>query len=448
MRYISLLILCLISFIAVDAQTPGNLDKIVAIVGERIVLKSEIELALIDYKQQNPNIPATAKCDVLEQILGQKILAEQADRDSIIVSDDEVEGTLENRIRYFVQYYGSEEKLEATSGKTVYQLKDEYRPVFKEQLLAERMQQQIMSVVKITPQEVNDFYKTIPTDSLPYYPSTVEVGQIILAPRISKEVDNYAKEKLANIRKDLKTGVADFATQAGIYSEDPGTRNNGGDLGLVERSGLVKEFAAAAFRLQKDEISDIVKTEFGYHIIKMVSRQGQKARLSHILIKPQVTSVDIKRTVDLGDSLRAELMAKKLTFNKAVDKFSSDKRSKLTGGMVASRQTGSTILSTDELDPATAIAVQELEVGQYSKPQEYVTETGDKTVRILYLKSRTEPHKANLKEDYYRIQQVALSQKQNKYLMTWLEQHIPTFYIMIDKDYQDCDNAKKWMSKN
>lgn len=330
----------------------------------------------------------------------------------------------------------------------MYQLKDEYRPVFKEQLLAERMQQQIMSVVKITPQEVNDFYKTIPTDSLPYYPSTVEVGQIILAPRISKEVDNYAKEKLANIRKDLKTGVADFATQAGIYSEDPGTRNNGGDLGLVERSGLVKEFAAAAFRLQKDEISDIVKTEFGYHIIKMVSRQGQKARLSHILIKPQVTSVDIKRTVDLGDSLRAELMAKKLTFNKAVDKFSSDKRSKLTGGMVASRQTGSTILSTDELDPATAIAVQELEVGQYSKPQEYVTETGDKTVRILYLKSRTEPHKANLKEDYYRIQQVALSQKQNKYLMTWLEQHIPTFYIMIDKDYQDCDNAKKWMSKN
>lgn len=431
-----------------QGQTGGNLDKIIGIVGDRIVLKSEIELTLLDYKQQNSNLPENAKCDILEQVLGQKILAEQATRDSVVVSEDEIEGNLENRIRYFVRQFGSEDKLEEVSGKTVYQLKDDYRPIFQEQMLAERMQQQIMSVVKITPQEVKNFYNKIPQDSLPYYPSSVEVGQIVFAPKIDLEVLDYAKKKLEGIRKDIVEGVYTFEVSAGIYSEDPRSRDNGGDLGLVTRDEMVSEFSAVGFRLQNGEISDIVKTEYGYHIIQMISRQGEKAHLRHILIKPQITTADINKTIDLADSVRAELMAKKITFSEGVAMFSSDKQSKLTGGMLVNPQTGSTFLDMDQLDASTAIAMENLKVGQYSEPQEYTSPTGDKSVRILFLKTRTEPHKANLQDDYAKIQQVALAEKQNTFLFNWLEEHIPTFYIMIDPEYATCPNAGKWMKKN
>lgn len=427
------------------AQQPQKLEKIVGIVGDRIVLQSDIETAYLDAQKQDPSIKPTAKCDILEQTLGQKILAEQAERDSLMVSDEEVEGVLENRIRSFVERFGSEKKLEEVSGKTVYQLKDEYRPVFREQLKAERMQQQLMSQVKITPQEVRAFYAEMPKDSLPFYPSTVEIGQIIMAPKIDKEVEEYARKKLQGIRKDIVEGKSDFDVMAGIYSEDPGSRDNGGDLGLVTREQMVPAFSAAAFRLKTGEISKIVKTEFGYHIIEMVARQGENANLRHILIKPLVTSGDVKKTKGIADSLRAELMAGKINFSRGVKDFSSDKQSKLTGGIVTNPYTGSTFLEMSQLDPAATLALKDLKVGQYSQPHEYQTPTGDKTVRIIYLRSQTEPHKANLEDDYGKIQGVALAQKQNKFLFEWLQKKIPTFYVKVAKEYHDCPNVSKWV---
>lgn len=445
MKHIFFILLLFSAPLAALAQQPQSLEKIIGIVGDRIVLKSDIETAYLDAKKQDPSLDERSKCEFLEQTLGQKILAEQADRDSLMVTDEEVEGVLENRIRSFIERFGSEEKLEQVSGKTVYQLKDEYRPVFREQLKAERMQQQLMSQVKITPQDVKAFYNQMPQDSLPYYPSTVEIGQIILAPKISAEVEEYARKKLEDIRKDIVEGKSTFDVMAGIYSEDPGSKDNGGDLGMVTREQMVPEFSAVAFRLKTGEISNIVKTEFGYHIIEMVARQGENAHLRHILIKPLVTSGDVKKTLKIADSLRAELMAGKITFSEAVKEYSSDKQSKLTGGIVSNPYTGSTFLEMNQLDAKAALELKDMKVGEYSQPHEYQTPRGDKTVRILYLRTRTQPHKANLEDDYGKIQSVALAQKQNEFLYDWLKKKIPTFYVKVAEEYHDCPNVSKWV---
>ena len=424
-----------------------NLDRVIAIVGDKIILRSEIEMAFEDYKRENPESTESMKCELLENALSQKIVTEQADRDSIFVSDDEVEAQLENRIRYFISQYGSEEKLQEVSGKTIYQLKDDYRPMFKEQLQFQKMQGEIMTGVKITPQEVRAFYDKIPVDSLPFYPSTVEVGQIVFKPDVNKEVADYAIQNLEEIRRKVVSGETSFETAAGTFSEDPGSRDNGGDLGIMGRDDLVPDFAAAAFKLQNGEISPIVKTSFGYHIVQMMNRQGEKAKLRHILIKPIITGDMVKIALSKADSVRANLVSGKILFSAAVAKYSGDDASKLTGGMITNPQTGSTTLQIEDLEPPVALSIGEMKIGEFSQPQEYTdSKTGDKLVRIIYLKSRSEPHKANLKDDYAKIQQVAFAEKQNAYLVTWLQEHISGFYIMIDKEYNNCTNIERWLN--
>jgi peptidyl-prolyl cis-trans isomerase SurA len=425
-----------LSFFSSQSNAQGqtkldNLDKIAAIVGDKIILKSEIEAAYADFKRENTSIDEKEKCRLIEDYMSQKMLVEQAVRDSVIVSDDEVESTLENRIRYFVSQYGSEERLEEMSGKTIYQLKDDYRGLFRDQLTAQRMQSQIMSSVKITPQEVKAFYQKVPVDSLPFYPSMVEVGQIVFKPSINKEVEDYAKEKLEGIRADIISGKSSFDIMAGVYSEDPGSKNNGGDLGIMGRDELVPEFAAAAFKLQNGEISPVVKTKFGFHIIQMVNRQGEKAKLRHILIKPLITMI----------------MASKLQFSEAVGKYTFDDATKITGGMFTNPQTNGSFIQTEDLDPAVALLINDMKPGTFSQPISYEDAGGDKLVRIIYLKNRTEPHKANLNDDYNKIQQVAFAEKQNEHLQKWIHDKIPSFYIMVADEYKDCENMSKWKTQ-
>lgn len=443
---LALTVLCLLSLYS-NAQTEKeHLDKIIAVVGDKLILQSEINATLEEYKVNKPDLSDTVRCNVLEQYIGQKILAEQADRDSVIVTDEEIEGALENRIRYFINYYGSEEKLEESSGKSIYQLKDEYRPVFREQMIAQRMQMQVMQNVKITPQEVNAFYNKVPVDSLPFYPSMVEVGQIVFKPKVNKEVEQYAIDKLEGIRKDIISGTSAFDVMAGIYSEDPGTRDNGGDLGVNGRDEFVAEFSAAAFRLQNGEISNVVKTKFGYHIIQMIRRQGEKAHLRHILIKPLITSDMVQEAVTRADSVRAKLVSGTMPFSEAVGKYTTDDMTKITGGMFTDQQSGSALVLPAELDPSVVIQIEAMKPGEFSQPVEFTdAQTGDKLVRILYLRNRTEPHKANLKDDYARIQQVAYAEKQNEYLMKWIEGKVGTFFIKVDEEYKTCRNVERWL---
>ncbi len=424
-----------------------QLDKIVAVVGKsRIILKSEVDIQAEQMKLQSPDIE-NAECEIMEQMLLQKLLVEQAERDSVEISDEQIEATLDNRVRYFIMQYGSKEKLEEIAGKTVYQLKEENREITKEMLLSDQMQSSIMEPVKVTPVEVRQFYDEIPADSLPFFPATVEMGQIVLDPDVSPELDTYAREKIEKIRKEIVEGGKSFETQAIFYSEDPGTRDDGGLIEGVTRKGsnLVQEFVVASFKLQNGEISPPIRTQFGYHIIQMVKRKGDEADIRHILIKPQLTSGDFEKALKKLDTVRSELVSGKLTFEEAVGKYSTDELSNRTGGMITDMQ-GNSSLQVEDLDPTLALMIDSLDPGEYSKPMIFTNQRGERATRIVYMKSITRPHKANLEEDYSKIQFAALQKKKSEHIRNWVADKAPTYYIKIDEEYRQCPNLQAYVN--
>lgn len=424
------------------------LDKIVGVVGKsRIILQSEVDQQVASALQQDPTLGENVKCDIMEQMLLQKLLVEQADRDSVTVSAEEVEGALENRVRYFIMQYGSKEKVEELSGKTIYQLKDENRELTEEMLLSERMQSGVLESVKVTPVEVKRFYDNIPVDSLPFFPATVEMGQIVIDPGVSPELDTYARKRIEDIRNKIVNEGADFEIQAGIESDDPGSRNEGGLMKGITRKGgqLVTEFVVAAFKLQNGEVSPVFRTRFGYHIIQMVSRKGDEADVRHILKTPERTTADFNTAMQRLDSVRTALVNKKLTFEEAVGKFSTDEMSNRTGGMITDQQGGS-VLEVEDLDPTLALMLDTLKPGTYSAPMVYVNQRGERSCRIVYLKSITAPHKANLQEDYSRIQFAALQKKKGERMQEWVRDKAPAFYIKIDPEYAQCANLQIYLN--
>ncbi len=440
----ALFILFLVCSYSLSAQESA--DKILAVVGRnRIILQSDLELQASQARAQDPKFNDSMKCMILQQMILQKMLLEQADRDSVMVSEEDVDAQLENRLRYFIQLYGSKEKLEQMSGKTIYQIKEENRETIKEQMIAEKLQGTILENMKISPAEVDLFYKKIPTDSLPFFPATVEVGQIVIDPIVSQEMNDYAKQKLEDIRKQIVTEGKSFETMAGLYSDDPGSRDNGGRYDGVTRNGPWAEaFVSAAFRLQNGEVSPVIKTKFGYHIIQMIQRKGDEADIRHILIKPEVTSGDFQKSIARLDSIRAILVAGKMSFPEAVGKFSTDEAAKRTGGMIADPATGNTELDMTKLDPAMVLMLDSMKQGDYSAPHIFVTDMHDRSCRIVYLRSRTTPHKANLKDDYNRIQEVALQQKKQLKMQGWVTTKLPSFYLKVAPEYQSCPSLKLW----
>lgn len=439
--------LCIAS--VVTAQQPVNepLDEIVAIVGKnRIILKSDIAVQAETIKMQDPEAGERPECDVIEQMILQKLLVEQAERDSITVSPEEVEATLDNRVRYFIMQYGSKEKVEEISGKTIYQLKDENKEVTEEMMLSERMQSGILESVKVTPVEVQKFYASIPVDSLPFFPATVELGQIVLDPAVSPELDTYARRKIERIRKEIVEDGADFEIKAGIESQDPGTRDEGGLMKGISRKGgnLVTEFVVAAFKLQNGEVSPVIRTRFGYHIIKMERRKGDEADVRHILIIPDRTSADFEKSLDSLAVIREDLVSGKITFEAAVGKYSTDEMSNRTGGMITDEQ-GNSTLEVEDLDPTLALMIDTLKPGVYSKPHIYINARGERSCRIVYMKSITDPHKANLKEDYSKIQFAALQKKKGERMQQWIRDKAPSYYIKIDEEYKTCPNMEPYI---
>lgn len=432
---------------SLTAQVTPTGDKIVAVVGKnRIILNSDIEVSIAQMKLNDDAVTDSLKSVVLQQLIMQKLLADQAERDSLLVSDEEVEGNIENKLRYYTRMYGSKEKLEEATGKTIYQLKEENKDIIKETMMAEKMQGKIMEPVKITPAEVKAFYDKIPTDSLPFFPAVVEIGQIVIDPPVSKELDDYAKEKITDIRNQIVNEGKSFEMMAGIYSDDPGSRNNGGRYNEVTRNGgWAPEFVAAAFKLQNGEVSPIIKTQFGYHIIQMIQRKGEQVDLRHILITPERTKADFDIALARLDSIRTHiLLTNKMSFAEAVGKYSTDESAKMTGGMILNQETGASELEVASLDPQLVLMIDKLQPGTYSEPQMYQNERNNQSTRIVYLKSRTEPHKANLKDDYSKIQNVALSQKKSMKLQEWIRAKMPDAYIRITQEYANASVFKGW----
>jgi len=419
-------------------------DKIIATVGDKILLKSDIDNSLAEMKQTMV-LPENASCLLIEQALGIKAMVLQAEKDSLPISDEELEGQLDNRIRYFISQYGSKDMVEQAAGKTIYQIKEDSKPFIREQLLAKAMRNKIIEDVKITPAEVKTYFETIPKDSLAYYETELEIGQIVIYPKATKELENYAIDQLKEYKQEVETGKKKFETLASLYTDDPGSKQTGGRYEINRNEKQWDPiFMAKAFSLKDGQVSNVFKTKFGYHIIQMVSRTGDDAVIRHILKIPQLTSIEIKAVKDKLDSVRAKLIAGIIKFGEAVAKYTDDETSKFTGGRIPG-QDGNTFLTIDQLDKDMVVMLKDLSVGQYSQPTEYNDERGKKAVRIVQLIAKTEPHRENLKDDYNKIAQKALEEKKNTALEKWFTKMIPTFYINVSDEYKSCSELQKWL---
>ena len=429
------------------AQQKVVADKIVGIVGDKIVLKSEIAIANEDIKRQGGQ--EQDECTILDGMLVQKALVLQAEKDSIPVTEEEIDAEIDQKIRYFEQQYGSKEALEQIAGRTIYQMREEFRQPIKEQRMAQGMRNKIVDGIKITPTEVKEYYEKIPKDSLWFYESELQIGQIVIYPKASRDIELLAIDELNEYKTQVESGSKRFETLATLYSDDPGSKDKGG---LYQINRMEKQwdpvFLAAAFRLKDGQISPVIKTKFGYHIIQMVSRNGDDAVIRHILRIPQITDTESKEAIVKLDSIRQQLVSGTIEFGAAVAKYSDDENAKFTAGVLLARD-GSNYLKIDELDKDMVLLLKKanLNAGQYSEPTVFTDERGKKGVRIIYLLSKSEPHRENLKDDYNKIAQRALEQKKNKALQTWFQTRIATYYIMIDGDYRNCGNLSKWQTR-
>jgi peptidyl-prolyl cis-trans isomerase SurA len=435
----------IIGFTVVALAQPQKVvaDKIVGVVGDRIILLSDIKNALADAARQGQALPEGADCMVLEQALVSKLLMLQAQKDSLPVGEDEIEAELEQRIRYFISQYGTQDALETVAGKTIYQIKDDARESVRENKLAQAMQRKVVESVRITPTEVRAFFDKIPKDSLPFYETELEIGQILLLPKASRDMEKYVIDELNNYRRQIDTRVATFDQLVKRYSEDPGSKDKGGQyqLNRTEKT-WDPAFLAASFRLKEGEISPVVKSKFGYHLIQMVSRNGDDAVVRHILRVPPVTEVELNAATAKLDSIRAKLIAGTTDFSTAAGKYTEDENAKFTGPFLTGRS--GTFVTIDELDKDVVAQLGELKVGEYSQPVAFTDERGRKGVRLLYLKSRVEPHRMNLKNDYNKIAEMALEEKKMLALDKWLKDKIPSYYIMIDPSLSTCEQLSKW----
>ncbi|MBA2422921.1 MAG: peptidylprolyl isomerase [Chitinophagales bacterium] len=430
------------------AAQPRLADKIVGIVDDRIILLSEIEAQFLQNTYQSTlSIPPDYKCQLLNASLTERLLVAQSIIDSVEVTDEEVDNELDRRVRSFANVAGSLEKLEEYYGKSIIEMKDEFRPQVRDQLMADRERATIVGELKVTPSDVIAFYNSIPKDSLPYYNSEVEIGTLVLYPKVSDAVRDYSKEKITDLLKRIQNGE-DFATLAGAYSEDPGSAEKGGELGFVNRGELDPAFEAAAFSLKKpNEISPLVESTFGFHIIQLIERRGDRINVRHLLIKPKTTSFDLNIAGKLADSLYQLIQAGKYTFSEAVSKFSDDEYSKSNGGMIQNPSNGTNSFDINDLgtyDKNLVMVTDSLQVGAISRPVIFQNERGESGYRILYLKSKTQPHQANLKDDYNKIQDMALSQKQTDVINKWLRDRIAKSYVYVAPEYHACKVIEKW----
>jgi peptidyl-prolyl cis-trans isomerase SurA len=421
-------------------------DKIVGIVGDKIILHSDIQNALSDIIRQGGTVPPNADCQILEQALMSKLLMLQAQKDSLPVTDEEVEAELDQRVRYYIGQYGTQAALEQVAGKTIYQIKDDARESVKENKLAQAEQKKIVENIHVTPAEVKVFFERIPKDSLPFFEMQLEIGQIVVYPKASRDLEKYIVDELTNYRKQIDAKIITFAQAAQKYSEDPGSKDRGGEFQINRNDkNIDPTFLQTAFRLKEGEISPVIHSKFGYHIIQMVQRNGDDAVVRHILRIPPVTDAEVNESIAKLDSVRAKLIAGTIDFNNAAGKYSEDEQQKYAGPYMISRD-GDTYNTIDELDKGVVAMLDKLKVGEYSQPVAFTDERIQKKgVRILYLKSRSEPHRMNLRDDYNKIATSALEEKKYIALNKWLTTHIPDYYIMVDpQSGASCPQISKW----
>lgn len=434
-KYLLLLILCVqAGFLSAQKNV---VDKIVAIVGEEIILKSDIENAYLQEQGQGLiSSSSDYKTELLEKQLIQKLLLAQAQIDSISVTEEQVENAIANRIEYFISNIGSQERLEAYFSKSMEEIRDDMRGPLRELLITEQMQQKIVEKIRITPSEVRNYFKRLPKDSLPEMPDRYELQQIVLRPRISDAEKERIRERLREYREQILNGEKTFNTLAVLYSEDPGSATRGGELGYIPRNQLDPAFAEAAFSLKPGKISKIVESEFGFHIIQLIDRQGEKINVRHILLQPKIAEEEKEEALHRLDTIRQYINENKMTFEEAAMYFSSDKQTRNNGGLVADPQTGESRIARANIPGEMAKEINSLKVNEVSMPFITHSERGLEEYKIVKVKEFYPRHRANLEDDWQNFELMLTNEKQMDKLEKWIKEKQANTYIHIDEEYR------------
>jgi len=424
------------------------IDKIVAQVGNEIIMLSDIQQQKLQMIQEGVNVNNTTDCQILEDVLYQKLLVNQAQLDSIEVSDDQVNGEMEQRIRYFEEQIGGREELEKFYGKSVAQIKAEFFTIIKKRILSEMMEAKITENMVVTPNDIKKFYNNLPKDSIPYINSKISIAQIVIYPEITEEDKFKAKTELKKYRDQIVNNEKRFETIALTKSDDPGSRLKEGDLGWQRRGTMVPEFESALFALQKGDISPVFETQYGFHIIQMLERKGDNYHVRHILISAKSNNKAFENAAIKLDQIYKDIKANKITFEKAAELYSDDELSKNNGGQIVNPYTNDyfwDIQNINEIDPQMYRIVDRMKVGSVSSPSLYDNMREQKNgVRIVKLLNKTEPHLANLKDDYQLIQNACVESKKQDVINKWITSKINGAYIRIDKSFYNCKFRYNW----
>ncbi len=421
------------------------IDRVVATVGSSIILQSDIEMQYAQYLAQGEKPNEDMKCYVLQQLVTQKLLSQQAMIDSIEVSESEVDDNLNRRMQVMVRQAGGKERLEEFLNRSLLQYKEEMRPNISEQLKAQKMQGNIVSAINVTPQEVKRYFEGLNQDSLPKFNTEVEIGEIVINPVLTKEEKEQFKQKAEGYRQQVVNG-SDFGTVARLYSED-GSAPYGGELGFATRDSYVKEFSAMAFKLKEGDVSPVFETQYGFHFLQVLQRRGEEVNVRHVLIKTKPTSSSLERAKAKIDSIYDKVIQRKMSFHNAASVYSDNNETKYTGGMIMNEEDRTGLIPVDQLDRETFVAIDPLQVGEYSKSFLSKDRTGNQIYKFMYLKSRIAPHEANLQQDFAKIQEAAKQDKVNRKLSEWFEQRKENTFIDINPEFLKCDELKLWITK-
>ena len=429
------------------AQKKEKVDGVVAVVGDYIVLDSDIDLEFIQLKAQGIDTKNITRCELFGKQLEDKLYAHQAIQDSIVVTDAEVNSYMNEQIDAMVEQVGGMDKvLKFYKKKNEEEFRSYFYDIIKMNKLTSQMQKKIVDEVTITPEEVRNFFKAIPADEIPTFGAEMEVAQIVVKPVITEEEKNRVIEKLKEIRQDVLTGSS-FFSKAVLFSEDPGSSSNGGFYKMNRKTQFVKEFKDVAFSLAEGEISEPFETEFGYHIIMVEKIKGREVELRHILISPKVSSQAIKDAKAKIETIKAKIDSKEISFADAAKSSSDEKETKNNGGVLLNPRTMEPRFELTKMDPALYAQVSELKDGEVSMPILDEERGGAKFYKIITVNNRTEEHQADFSKDYLKIKELALRDKQIKEIAKWTEEKIKETYIKISDDYKDCQFTNNWLKK-
>lgn len=419
-------------------------DKVVAVVGKNIVKLSDVENGYLSVRVSKGYENAFEnRCDILEGLLINKLLVHKGEVDSTEVTDQEIEANVQYYLKHYERQYGSHEAIRQATGYTYDEMKDLFTKMMRERMLAERVRQELTNNVKITPYEVQQFFNKIPADSVPDIPETIEVAEIVRKPQINDEERERVKLELNKLRERILNGDR-FTTLATLYSEDPGSSSKGGELGFFTRGDMVGEFEAAAFALKPGEVSPVIETQFGFHIIQLIERRGNAINCRHILMMPKVSAEDLLKARMLLDSVAREIRLGHLTFAEAAKQYSDD-GNRMEGGRVTHPQTGSYQFTLDDLKQLYPnISFASMNAGDISNATALKTDENKDAYRLMTVVKRNPSHKANLKDDYDRIFNAALENAKQEKIFEWAQKTIKNTYIKIDDEFKDCSFKLKW----